>query len=228
VLLSLTSGEVVGYEALARFDDSRNLPPSWFEQAHRFGLGARLEAEAVRVAIAEPGRPEGALLSVNLSPSALRSSEVRAVLPDNLSGTMIEITEQEEILQDDGLQAVLGPLRERGARIAVDDAGAGAGYAGLQQVMRMQADVIKLDRSLVQDIHATRSRPRSCARSCTSRARPARSSARRGSRASTSWPRSRGSASRWPRASPSRAPPRRGRRSTRRRWPCAARPRCAC
>ena len=40
MLLSLTSGEVVGYEALVRFDDSRNLPPSWwlFEQAHRFGL----------------------------------------------------------------------------------------------------------------------------------------------------------------------------------------------
>ncbi len=151
-LMSLESGMVVGYEALARFDDSRNLPPSWwFEQAHRFGLGARLEAEAVRVAIAQPGRPPGTFLSVNLSPSALRSEEVRAVLPDDLTGIVIEITEQEEILADDGLQAVLAPLRERGARIAVDDAG--TGYAGLQQVMRMQADVIKLDRSLVHGIH---------------------------------------------------------------------------
>ena len=151
-LVSLQTGEVVGYEALARFDDSRNLPPTWwFEQAHRFGLGARLEAEAVRVAIAEPGRPEGVFLTVNLSPSALRSEEVRAVLPHDLTGIVIEITEQEEILQDDNLQAALAPLRERGARVAVDDAG--AGYAGLQQVMRMQADVIKLDRSLVQDVH---------------------------------------------------------------------------
>ena len=67
---------------------------------------------------------------------------------------MIEITAQEEILFDDSLQSTLAPLRARGARIAVDDAG--AGYAGLQQVMRMQADIIKLDRSLIQDIHTDR------------------------------------------------------------------------
>ena len=152
-LVSLSSGQVVGYEALARFDDSRNLPPSWwFAQAHRFGLGAQLEAEAVRVAIAEPDRPAGVFLTVNLSPSALRSRAVRAVLPEDLSGLVIEMTEQEEILRDDSLQATLAPLRARGARIAVDDAG--AGYAGLQQVMRMQADVIKLDRALIQDVHA--------------------------------------------------------------------------
>jgi len=154
-LVSLRTGEVVGYEALARFDDSRNLPPTWwFAQAHRFGLGARLEAEAVRAAIAEPNRPQGVFLAVNLSPSALRSSAVRGVLPEDLSGLVIEITEHEEILRDDSLQTALAPLRARGARIAVDDAG--AGYAGLQQVMRMQADIIKLDRSLIQDVHADR------------------------------------------------------------------------
>jgi EAL domain-containing protein (putative c-di-GMP-specific phosphodiesterase class I) len=43
-------------------------------------------------------------------------------------------------------------VRSRGARIAVDDAG--EGYAGLQQVMRMRADIIKLDRALVADVHA--------------------------------------------------------------------------
>ncbi|MDQ4049570.1 MAG: GGDEF domain-containing phosphodiesterase, partial [Actinomycetota bacterium] len=154
-LVSLKSGQVVGYEALARFDDSRNLPPSWwFAQAHRFGLGAQLEAEAVRAALAEPDRPDDVYLAVNLSPSALRSRAVRSVLPEDLSGLVIEITEQEEILRDDSLQAVLAPLRARGARIAVDDAG--AGYAGLQQVMRMQADIIKLDRALIEDVHLDR------------------------------------------------------------------------
>ena len=34
----------------------------------------------------------------------------------------------------------------------MDDAG--EGYAGLQQVMRMQADIIKLDRALVADVHS--------------------------------------------------------------------------
>ncbi len=152
-LVSLPGGAIVGYEALARFDDRYRMPPSWwFAQAHRFGLGSKLEAEAVRVALAEPGRPEGTFLSINLSPSGVRSPEVRAVLPEDLRGVVIEITEQEEILQDDNLQESLAPLRARGARIAVDDAG--AGYAGLQQVMRMQADVIKLDRALISGVHA--------------------------------------------------------------------------
>lgn len=152
-IVSLRTGEVVGYEALARFDSTRELPPSWwFAQAHRFGLGPQLEAEAVRAARAQDGRPQGTFLSVNLSPSALRSPEVRAVLDEDLSGLVIEITEQEEVLHDDRWQATLAPLRGRGARIAVDDAG--AGYAGLQQVMRMQADMIKLDRALISDIHA--------------------------------------------------------------------------
>jgi diguanylate cyclase (GGDEF)-like protein len=150
-IVSLGSGEPVGFEALARFGGSPGLPPSWwFSQAHRFELGAALEAEAVRAALAVAGRPEGRFLAVNLSPSALATPEIRDVLPTDLSGLVIEITEEELVLDVDALQSHLAPLRARGARIAVDDAG--EGYAGLQQVMRMRADIIKLDRALVADV----------------------------------------------------------------------------
>jgi diguanylate cyclase (GGDEF)-like protein len=150
-VVSLASGEPVGYEALARFDGNPGLPPSWwFSQAHRFALGAALEAEAVRVALAAGPHPDGHYLAINLSPSALAAPEVRDVLPPDLSGLVIEITEAERVLDADALQAHLEPLRARGARIAVDDAG--EGYAGLQQVMRMRADIIKLDRALVADV----------------------------------------------------------------------------
>jgi diguanylate cyclase (GGDEF)-like protein len=150
-VVSLASGEPVGYEALARFDGNPGLPPSWwFSQAHRFALGAALEAEAVRAALAAAPHPDGHYLAINLSPSALAAPEVRDVLPVDLSGIVIEITEEERVLDADALQAHLDPLRARGARIAVDDAG--EGYAGLQQVMRMRADIIKLDRALVADV----------------------------------------------------------------------------
>ena len=156
-IVSLRTGQTVGYEALARFDDSRNLPPSWwFAQAHRFGLGPQLEAEAIRVALSDDTRPAGTFLSVNLSPSAIGSDVVAAVLPENLLGIVIEVTEQERVHEPESLQAALDPLRARGARVAVDDAG--GGYAGLQQVMRMGADIIKLDRALVQDIHTDRAK----------------------------------------------------------------------
>jgi EAL domain-containing protein (putative c-di-GMP-specific phosphodiesterase class I) len=152
-IVAMASGEPVGYEALARFDGKPGLPPSWwFSQAHRFGLGAALEAESARAALAAPSRPAGTFLSINLSPSALASAEVAQQLPADLRGLVIEITEEERVLDVEGLQRDLEPLRARGARIAVDDAG--EGYAGLQQVMSMRADIIKLDRALVADVNA--------------------------------------------------------------------------
>jgi diguanylate cyclase (GGDEF)-like protein len=151
-IVSLTSGEPLGFEALARFASKSGMPPSWwFSQAHRFGLGSPLEANTLRLALAAPGRPEGTYLSINLSPSALASQEVQEQLPADLSGLVIEITEEERVRDVDALQSDLESLRARGARIAVDDAG--EGYAGLQQVMRMRADMIKLDRALVADVH---------------------------------------------------------------------------
>jgi diguanylate cyclase (GGDEF)-like protein len=152
-IVSLASGEPVGYEALARFDGNPGLPPSWwFAQAHRFGLGAALEAEAVRAALAAGNRPPGTFLSINLSPSALASARFAEQLPGDLRGLVLEITEEERVLDVEGLQRDLDPLRARGARIAVDDAG--EGYAGLQQVISMRADIIKLDRALVADVNA--------------------------------------------------------------------------
>jgi diguanylate cyclase (GGDEF)-like protein len=148
-LVALATGHVAGYEALTRFGDGRS-PDAWFEQARRVGLGAALEAATAAEALAVSGRPEGAFLSLNLSPSVLASVQAQAVLPRDLSGIVVEVTEQELVADDLQLEARLGKLRERGARIAVDDAG--VGYAGLQQVMRVQPDIIKLDRALIQGV----------------------------------------------------------------------------
>ena len=151
-LVDLATGRVVGYEALSRFNAPLGRPPDqWFAQAHRCGLGAELEAKAVETALAVEGRPPGTFLCVNLRPTALFSSAVRDVLPANMEGLVVEITEQEMVSDAEALSEVLSSLRGRGARIALDDAG--AGYAGLQQVMRLELDTIKLDRSLVDGVH---------------------------------------------------------------------------
>ena len=64
---------------------------------------------------------------------------------------MIELTEHEAFDEDGALELALTALRARGARIALDDAG--AGYAGLQQLIRVRPDIVKVDRSLVAGIH---------------------------------------------------------------------------
>ena len=152
-LLDLRTARIAGFEALTRFGEvgGRENPPNvWFAQAHRAGLGARLEAAALTAALNTPGRPAATYLSVNVSPSALASEEVRESLPDDLSKVVVEITENELVTAAPSLHAVLEELRGRGARIAVDDAG--AGYAGFTQLVRLRPDIIKLDRALVHGV----------------------------------------------------------------------------
>ncbi len=151
-IVDLRDGAVVGYEALARFDDVGKRPPNiWFELAHQCGLGLRLEAKAIEEAIAAAAsRPPGTYLSLNMSPSALGSDEVAGVLPTDLSDVVIEVTENEMVIAGPHLDDALARLRERGARIAVDDAG--AGYAGLRHLTTLRPDVIKIDRMLIDGV----------------------------------------------------------------------------
>jgi diguanylate cyclase (GGDEF)-like protein len=150
---SLTTGRLIGYEALARFPDAPDRPPStWFAQANACGLGPELEAAAIRAALEPVCRPPDTHLAVNVSPSALSTDAVKNVLPDDLSEVIIELTEHEVYVGDSLLADSLAQLRERGARIAIDDAG--AGYAGLKQVMWVRPDIVKLDLELTRAIHS--------------------------------------------------------------------------
>jgi diguanylate cyclase (GGDEF)-like protein len=151
-LMEMATGRVAGYEALARFECTFERPPEvWFAQAHRCGLGAVLEARAIRAALAVPHRPAGTFLTLNVSPAALLSPKLQDALPDDLSELVVELTEHEAFSEDGALELELGALKRRGARIALDDAG--AGHAGLQQLIRIRPDILKIDRSLIAHIH---------------------------------------------------------------------------
>jgi len=150
---SLTTGRLIGYEALARFPDAPGRPPStWFAQANACGLGPELEAAAIQAALSVEGRPAGTHIAVNVSPSALSTDVVKSVLEGDLSDVVIELTEHEVYVGDSLLADSLADLRERGARIAIDDAG--AGYSGLKQVMWVRPDIVKLDLELTRGIHS--------------------------------------------------------------------------
>ena len=151
-LVDLGTGRTLGYEALSRFNtDVKRSPDAWFNQAQACGRGLQLEMAAIKAAVSAPNRPPGTYLSLNLSPSAIASNKILQVLPQDLSAIVIEITEHELAAEDGALEEGLQRLRARGARIAVDDAG--SGYAGLKQLMRVQPDVIKLDRALIEGIN---------------------------------------------------------------------------
>ncbi len=156
-LVELATGRAGGYEALTRIDvEPRRGPDEWFAQAHRVGLGNELEALAIRAALEVPDRPSGTFLALNVSPRALLSKVVQDTLPSGLTGIVIELTEHEVFGDEDELSNALVNLRARGALIALDDAG--AGYAGLQQMIQIAPDILKLDRTLVHGAHADDSR----------------------------------------------------------------------
>lgn len=152
-ILDLASCEVVAVEALARFQGAPPRGPDvWFAEAHSVGLGLELELTAVALALGHLDElPEAQLLSINVSPDTVASPQ----FADLLAGVaghriLVELTECTVIGDYPTLLDSIDSARRRGVRIAVDDAG--AGYAGLQQIVRLRPDVIKLDRSIIQGI----------------------------------------------------------------------------
>jgi EAL domain-containing protein (putative c-di-GMP-specific phosphodiesterase class I)/FixJ family two-component response regulator len=154
----LEDGEVVGVEALARFDASLvESPLPWFEEAETVNLRTELELAAVRSAIdAAASLRSDAWISLNVSPeTAMATDQLLAALrPAADRRLVIEITEQAEVDDYEGLNLALSRLREADVRVAVDDAG--AGYASLRHILRLAPDFIKLDGTLVRGIHTDR------------------------------------------------------------------------
>lgn len=145
---------VTGYEALTRVDLVPGVgPDAWFDAASQHGLTAELEAAALRVAFAaRPSLPSNCFLTVNVEPESLGTPAIDRFLREqgSLAGVVIEVTEHRPIADPDRLCAVLDRLRADGALVAVDDAG--AGYAGLQQILTLRPSILKLDRALVDGI----------------------------------------------------------------------------
>jgi EAL domain-containing protein (putative c-di-GMP-specific phosphodiesterase class I) len=153
-VIDLRRGQVVGYEALARFEGPPAVGPDvWFDAASQLGCGPALEAVALRRALQLRSQlPANCFLSVNITPDYLGEPEVADVFADagDLAGVVVELTEHRVLDDEVAVLVALARLRDAGALVAIDDAG--AGYAGLRWLMTLRPDIVKLDRSLVADI----------------------------------------------------------------------------
>ncbi len=151
-VIRLSDGAQVGAEALARFPASPQRPPDeWFAEAALVGLGPELEIAAVKAALAQMSEiPPDTYMAVNVSPSTVGDARLKAAILPHAERVVLELTEHEAVEGYDALLIALNELRECGVRLAVDDAG--AGYAGLRHILRVDPDIIKLDIALVHDI----------------------------------------------------------------------------
>jgi len=152
-IADLSSGTIVGYEALSRFDeDPPRGPEKWFAEAAEVGQGPALELAAVDSALQQLSSvPQDAFLTLNVSPSTACTPQLAALLVTQPMGRLVlEITEHVRVDDYVRLLEAVGRLRRSGVRLAVDDAG--AGFASLHHTLQLQPDIIKLDITLTRDI----------------------------------------------------------------------------
>ncbi|UUZ93744.1 EAL and GGDEF domain-containing protein [Paenibacillus sp. P25] len=161
-IVSLMGGHVLGYEALTRGPRNSMLhaPVSLFTAAEEAGLLYPVERLARQKAIQNAWVGGGdELLFINISAQILNDPHF---LPEQLmellkakgmkpQQVVFEITERSSIEDFGAALESLEQFRRQGYRIAIDDAG--AGYSSLQVIAELHPDFIKMDRSLIQELH---------------------------------------------------------------------------
>ena len=163
-LLNLETAEVVGVEALVRWQDGDRglVPPDEFiPLAEQVGLIGSLSdwvvAEACRQASAWEKQGMDFYVSINVPPSYCQPTGMAhlAAAADAagiaLGKLMIEVTES--ALAPDkraNLEDTLADMRRQGLRLAIDDFG--TGYSSLGRLNQTWVNMLKIDRSFVQEL----------------------------------------------------------------------------
>ncbi len=160
-VVDLESGEVTHYEALARIlgSDGEIYTPAFFlEDIKGTFIYTRFVREIININVELLRRRKDLKVSVNLAPTDVTDESVlEALLGVDRSirrRMLLEITEVEGIHSFEGVKRAISELRRLGYRICIDDFG--AGYSNLVNLTQMRIDYLKIDGSIVRDIHRNR------------------------------------------------------------------------
>jgi EAL domain-containing protein (putative c-di-GMP-specific phosphodiesterase class I) len=149
-MVGLSDGDVIGYEALTRFDDGA-APDVRFAEADRYGLGREFEEAAITAILDAAERLSvDRWLCINITPHLLLEPHwVERLLGGPRRRVIVELTEHSPIEDYARLRRILADL-PASVSVAVDDAG--AGYASLRHIYELRPQYVKLDISLVHEI----------------------------------------------------------------------------
>jgi EAL domain-containing protein (putative c-di-GMP-specific phosphodiesterase class I) len=152
-IIDLKTDRLAGCEALALFAGHPVRPPDlWFAEAQRVGLGAELQLAAVHKALAQLAHlPPRAYLAINIGPDVAGAPELLRLLHNvDSQRVVIELTEHLQVEDYPALISAVHSIRATGARLAIDDTG--AGYASFAHILKLAPDLIKLDRILTTGV----------------------------------------------------------------------------
>lgn len=166
-MVELASGQVIGFEALARWDDAELgivSPVDFIPVAEESGLIVQLGRWAVHEALRQMAgwdtRYNGEVplkVSVNLSSIQIARDDIAAMIADALAlnamdGRRLTIELTESALVDDPAKCrtLLETLKRANIAVAMDDFG--TGFSNLASLQSLPIDVLKMDRSFVTDM----------------------------------------------------------------------------
>jgi diguanylate cyclase (GGDEF)-like protein len=159
--IDLTTGELLGFEMLARWvSPVRGLisPDDFITVAEETGMIGDLSMSVIRKAMVEAKNWDPKLtISVNISPVQLKdpwlAQKIVKLLVETgfpASRLEVEITESSLFKNLSLAQSIVGSLKNQGIKIALDDFG--TGYSSLAHLRALPFDRIKIDRSFVMSM----------------------------------------------------------------------------
>lgn len=163
--IDIASGRIIGAEALVRWQSpSEGLvaPINFIPIAEETGLIIAIGEWVLRETCGQGRRwlADGFLpitLAVNVSPQQFRRCDINALVAAVIAETgfpagclELEMTESGLMDNRDNAVEVLNNLRDQGIRLAIDDFG--TGYSSLAYLKRFPVDVLKIDKSFIDDI----------------------------------------------------------------------------
>ena len=162
-IVRLSDRQILGYEALSRGPEGTafHSPQMLFLVAEETDLLFELDQHCRQLAMQNAHKlPGERLLFVNTLPASIHDPTFRDEYLAKIleavdlapSRIVIEVTESLAIQGYQHFHRDLTRLRQSGIAIAIDDAG--TGYANLALIEKLRPDFIKVDLSLIRDIHA--------------------------------------------------------------------------
>lgn len=163
--IDIASGRIIGAEALVRWQNSSKelfLPKYFIPIAEESSLITNISAWVFRETCRqgrqwlEQGLP-AVTLSVNVSPHQFRYSDINALVAKVLGETgfpaghlALEMTEKGLMDYQHKAMDILDNLHAQGIGLAIDDFG--TGYSSLASLKYFPLDVLKIDKSFIDDI----------------------------------------------------------------------------
>jgi EAL domain-containing protein (putative c-di-GMP-specific phosphodiesterase class I) len=160
-IFEVATNQIKAYEVLTRGPAGTDLesPLILFSVARQMGKLYELEKIVLEKTFEQISENESSQhVFINFTPVTLGNplfiQEIQAMLKKyqgvSAKQVVLEVTEQDPIMQQTDFNKNIHLLRELGFRLAVDDTG--IGYSTLSSIIEIMPEIIKIDRSVIQDI----------------------------------------------------------------------------